>query len=87
MVNIVKQGHKGIDCPDKTKKADQAHVKQQKFDRTQIPGHTEDSCSKKEIDLKAQKKGKSEEKEEVRIFLVATNTTLVLSIPPYLVQL
>jgi hypothetical protein len=28
------QDHKGIYCPDRTKKSDQAHVTQQKFDRT-----------------------------------------------------
>jgi hypothetical protein len=71
-----KQGHKGIDCPDRTKKADQAHVTQQQFDRTipcpycQIPGHTEDRCWKKEKDLKAQKKGKLEEKAEVAFSLI-----------------
>jgi hypothetical protein len=67
---------KGNDSPDMTKKADQAHVTQQKFDRTipypycQIPGHTEDRFWKKEKDVKAQNKGKREEKAEVAFSLI-----------------
>jgi hypothetical protein len=67
------QGHKGIECPDHTKKAEQVNVAQQKVDRTipcpycKIPGHTEDRCWKKDKDSMAQKKGivKREEMAEV----------------------
>jgi hypothetical protein len=69
---------KGIDCPERAKNTDQAHITQRKFDRTipcpycKIPGHTEDCCWKKEKDNMAHKNGilKREEKTEVSFSLI-----------------